>query len=202
MTPPFLPTPNVKNYSYAIVDGQVYYRENSRMVRPDLNATAEARVKGLVGLRDCVQELIDLQMDAAVSDSTITQKQAELNSLYDSFSEKYGLINDRANRLAYADDSSYYLLCALEVIDEDGKLERKADMFTKRTIKPHQAVAVVDTASEALAVSISEKSLRGYGLYEPAYRKNKRRTGRRTARRDLPCTGTVGERQHTPLCDC
>ena len=150
--------PNVKNYSYAIVDGQVYYRENSRMVRPDLNATAEARVKGLVGLRDCVQELIDLQMDAAVPDSTITQKQAELNILYDSFSAKYGLINDRANRLAYADDSSYYLLCALEVIDEDGKLERKADMFTKRTIKPHQAVAAVDTASEALAVSISEKA--------------------------------------------
>lgn len=150
--------PNVKNYSYAIVDGQVYYRENSRMVRPDLNATAEARVKGLVGLRDCVQELIDLQMDAAVPDSTITQKQSELNQLYDSFSAKYGLINDRANRLAYADDSSYYLLCALEVIDEDGKLERKADMFTKRTIKPHQAVAAVDTASEALAVSISEKA--------------------------------------------
>ena len=150
--------PNVKNYSYAIVDGQVYYRENSRMVRPDLNTTAEARVKGLVGLRDCVQELIDLQMDAAVPDSTIREKQAELNSLYDSFSAKYGLINDRANRLAYADDSSYYLLCALEVIDEDGKLERKADMFTKRTIKPHQAVAVVDTASEALAVSISEKA--------------------------------------------
>ena len=150
--------PNVKNYSYAIVDGQVYYRENSRMVRPDLNATAEARVKGLVGLRDCVQELIDLQMDAAVSDSAIQEKQAELNQLYDSFSARYGLINDRANRLAYADDSSYYLLCALEVIDEDGKLERKADMFTKRTIKPHQAVAAVDTASEALAVSISEKA--------------------------------------------
>ena len=150
--------PNVKNYSYAIVDGQVYYRENSRMVRPDLNATAEARVKGLVGLRDCVQELIDLQMDAAVPDSTITQKQAELNRLYDSFSAKYGLINDRANRLAFADDSSYYLLCALEVIDEDGKLERKADMFTKRTIKPHKAVDTVDTASEALAVSIAEKA--------------------------------------------
>ena len=153
-----LADPNVKNYSYAIVDGQVYYRENSRMVRPDLNTTAEARVKGLVGLRDCVQELIDLQMDAAVPDSIIREKQAELNQLYDSFSAKYGLINDRANRLAYADDSSYYLLCALEVIDEDGKLERKADMFTKRTIKPHQAVAVVDTASEALAVSISEKA--------------------------------------------
>ena len=150
--------PNVKNYSYTIVDGQVYYRENSRMVRPDLNATAEVRIKGLVGLRDCVQELIDLQMDAAVSDSVITQKQMELNLLYDDFAAKYGLINDRGNRLAFADDSSYYLLCALEIIDEDGKLERKADMFTKRTIKPHQAVASVDTASEALAVSISEKA--------------------------------------------
>ena len=150
--------PNVKNYSYTVVDGDVYYRENSRMVRPDLNATAEARVKGLVGLRECVQQLIDLQMDAATPDSTIQDKQAELNRLYDSFSAKYGLINDRANRLAFADDSSYYLLCALEVIDEDGKLERKADMFTKRTIKPHKAVDTVDTASEALAVSISEKA--------------------------------------------
>ena len=150
--------PNVKNYSYTVVDGTVYFRENSRMVRPDLNTTAEARVKGLVGLRECVQQLIDLQMDAATPDSAIQDKQAELNRLYDGFSAKYGLINDRANRLAFADDSSYYLLCALEVIDEDGKLERKADMFTKRTIKPHQAVAVVDTASEALAVSISEKA--------------------------------------------
>ena len=150
--------PNVKNYSYTVVDGDVYYRENSRMVRPDLNATAEARVKGLVGLRECVLQLIDLQMDAATPDSAIQDKQAELNRLYDSFSAKYGLINDRANRLAFADDSSYYLLCALEVIDEDGKLERKADMFTKRTIKPHKAVDTVDTASEALAVSISEKA--------------------------------------------
>ena len=150
--------PNVKNYSYTVVDGTVYFRENSRMVRPDLNATAEARVKGLVGLRECVQQLIDLQMDAATPDSIIQDKQAELNRLYDSFSAKYGLINDRANRLAFADDSSYYLLCALEVIDEDGKLERKADMFTKRTIKPHKAVDTVDTASEALAVSIAEKA--------------------------------------------
>ena len=150
--------PNVKNYSYTVVDGTVYFRENSRMVRPDLNTTAEARVKGLVGLRECVQQLIDLQMDAATPDSAIQDKQAELNRLYDSFSAKYGLINDRANRLAFADDSSYYLLCALEVIDEDGKLERKADMFTKRTIKPHKAVDTVDTASEALAVSISEKA--------------------------------------------
>ena len=153
-----LADPNVKNYSYTVVDGAVYFRENSRMVRPDLNATAEARVKGLVGLRECVQQLIDLQMDAATPDSAIRDKQAELNRLYDSFSEKYGLINDRANRLAFADDSSYYLLCALEVIDEDGKLERKADMFTKRTIKPHKAVETVDTASEALAVSIAERA--------------------------------------------
>ena len=150
--------PNVKNYSYTVVDGDVYFRENSRMVRPELNATAEERVKGLVGLRDCVQELIDLQMDAAASDAEIKGKQTELNRLYDSFSAKYGLINDRGNRLAFADDSSYYLLCALEVLDEDGKLERKADMFIKRTIKPHEAVAAVDTASEALAVSISEKA--------------------------------------------
>ena len=150
--------PNVKNYSYTVVDGAVYFRENSRMVRPGLNATAEARIKGMVGLRDCVQELIDLQMDAATPDSDIREKQAELNRLYDDFSAKYGLINDRANRLAFADDSSYYLLCALEIVDEDGRLERKADMFTKRTIKPHEAVTSVDTASEALAVSIAEKA--------------------------------------------
>ena len=150
--------PDVKNYSYTVVDGAVYFRENSRMVRPDLNATAEARVKGLVGLRDCVQRLIDLEMDAAAPDADIRAQMAELNRRYDDFSAKYGLINDRANRLAFADDGSYYLLCALEVLDEDGKLERKADMFTKRTIKPHEAVTTVDTASEALAVSISEKA--------------------------------------------
>ena len=150
--------PNVKNYSYTVVDGAVYFRENSRMVRPDLNATAEARVKGLVGLRDCVQRLIDLEIDAAAPDADIRAQMAELNRRYDDFSAKYGLINDRANRLAFADDSSYYLLCALEVLDEDGRLERKADMFTKRTIKPHEAVTTVDTASEALAVSISEKA--------------------------------------------
>ena len=150
--------PDVKNYSYTVVDGAVYYRENSRMVRPDLNATAEARVKGLVELRDCVQRLIDLEMNASMPDAAIREQMAELNRLYDAFSAKYGLINDRANRLAFADDSSYYLLCALEVLDEDGRLERKADMFTKRTIKPHEAVASVDTAAEALAVSISEEA--------------------------------------------
>ena len=155
----FLPAdPDVKNYSYTVVDGDVYFRENSRMVRPDLNATAEARIKGMVALRDCVHQLIDMQMDAYTPDHAIREKQTELNRLYDDFSAKYGLINDRGNRLAFSDDSSYYLLCALEVLDEDGKLERKADMFTKRTIKPHEAVTSVDTASEALAVSIAEKA--------------------------------------------
>ena len=150
--------PDVKNYSYTVVDGDVYFRENSRMVRPNLNTTAEAWIKGMVALRDCVHQLIDMQMDAYTPDHAIREKQAELNRLYDDFSAKYGLINDRGNRLAFSDDSSYYLLCALEVLDEDGKLERKADMFTKRTIKPHEAVTSVDTASEALAVSIAEKA--------------------------------------------
>ena len=150
--------PNVKNFSYTVVAGEVYYRENSRMVRPELNATAQERVKGMVGLRDCVNKLIDLQMDASVSDAEIQTQQGELNRLYDTFTQKYCLINDKGNQRAFSDDSSYYLLCALEVLDEDRKLERKADMFTKRTIKPHEAVTSVDTASEALAVSISEKA--------------------------------------------
>ena len=149
--------PNVKNFSYTIVDGEVYFRENSRMVKPDLNATAKERVKGLVELRDCVHHLIDLQMwDSDPID--IRKEQQRLNELYDAFSAKYGLINDRGNRLAFGDDSAYYLLCSLEVLDEDGKLERKADMFSKRTIKQARAVTSVDTASEALAVSISEKA--------------------------------------------
>ena len=150
--------PNVRNYSYALVDGAVYFRENSRMVRPSLNATAEARVKGMIGLRDCVRELIALQLDSSTTAAEIQAQQTTLNQLYDSFSSQYGLINARANRLAFSDDSSYYLLCALEVIDEDGQLERKADMFTRRTIKPHEAVLSVDTASDALAVSISERA--------------------------------------------
>ena len=150
--------PSVKNYSYTVVDGEVYYRENSRMVRPELNTTAAERVKGMVGLRDCVQKLIAQQMDGYISDAAIRQTQQELNDLYDSFTAKYGLLNSRANSLAFADDSSYYLLCSLEVLDEDNNLKRKADMFTKRTIKPHQVVTSVDTASEALALSISEKA--------------------------------------------
>jgi N12 class adenine-specific DNA methylase len=149
--------PNVKNYSYTVVDGEVYFRENSIMVRPDLNATATARIKGMVELRDRVHDLIDLQM-ADASDAAIHEKQAELNRLYDDYTAKYGLINDRANRLAFSDDSSYYLLCSLEILDEDHKLAHKADMFTKRTIQQHRPVTSVETASEALAVSIAEKA--------------------------------------------
>ncbi len=150
--------PNVKNYSYTVVDGEVYYRENSVMVRPELNATARDRVKGMVELRDCVRELIDLQMDEYTSERTITEKQGELNRLYDAFTAKYGLINDRGNRLAFSDDDSYYLLCSLEVLDENGELERKADFFTKRTIKQSHSVDHVDTAVEALGVSIGERA--------------------------------------------
>ena len=150
--------PDVKNYSYTLVDGEVYYRENSVMVKPDLNATAKERVKGMVELRDCVQSLISQQMDGFISDMTIQQTQQKLNRLYDTFTDKYGLINARANSLAFSDDSSYYLLCSLEILNENGDLERKADIFTKRTIKPHEVVTSVDTASEALALSISEKA--------------------------------------------
>ena len=150
--------PNVKNFSYTIVDGDVYYRENSVMVKPDLNATAKARVKGMVQLRDCVQKLIGQQMDGFVSDEAIQRTQLELDALYDSFTAKYGLINTRANNLAFSDDSSYFLLCSLEMLDEENNLKRKADIFTKRTIRPHEAITSVDTASEALALSISEKA--------------------------------------------
>ena len=149
--------PDVKNYSYTIVDGEVYYRQNSIMVKPDLNATAKERVKGLIGLRDCVQKLIGQQMDGFISDTAIQATQAELNRLYDSYTAKYGLINSRANSLAFADDSSYFLLCSLEELDEDRHLKRKADMFTRRTIKPHEVVTSVDTAVEALALSIGER---------------------------------------------
>ena len=150
--------PNVKNFSYTIVDGDVYYRENSVMVKPNLNATAKERVKGMVQLRDCVQKLIGQQMDGFVSDEAIQRTQRELDALYDSFTAKYGLINTRANNLAFSDDSSYFLLCSLEMLDEENNLKRKADIFTKRTIRPHEAITSVDTASEALALSISEKA--------------------------------------------
>ena len=151
--------PNVKNYSYAVVDGEVYYRENSVMVKPNLNATAKERVKGLAELRDCVHRLIDLQMWES-DDISIRAEQQKLNRLYDRFTEKYGLINSRGNALAFADDSSYYLLCSLEVLDDEDKtkLKSKADMFTKRTIRQRQSVTSVDTAAEALALSIGEKA--------------------------------------------
>ena len=151
--------PNVKNYSYAVVDGEVYYRENSVMVKPNLNATAKERVKGMAELRDCIHRLIDLQMWES-DDSSIRAEQQRLNRLYDRFTEKYGLINSRGNALAFADDSSYYLLCSLEVLDDEDKtkLKSKADMFTKRTIKQQRSVDSVDTAAEALALSIGEKA--------------------------------------------
>ena len=149
---------NVRNFSYTVVDGELYYRQNSIMTKPDFNATAKERAKGMVELRDCVQKLISEQMDGFISDETIRQTQAELNTLYDGFTAKYGLINSRANALAFAEDSSYYLLCSLEELDEDKNLKRKADMFTRRTIRAHEAVTSVDTASEALALSISEKA--------------------------------------------
>ena len=151
--------PNVKNYSYAVVDGEVYYRENSVMVKPSLNATAKERVKGMAELRDCVHRLIDLQMWES-DDVSILAEQQKLNRLYDRFTEKYGLINSRGNALAFADDSSYYLLCSLEVLDDEDKtkLKSKADMFTKRTIKQQRSVDSVDTAAEALALSIGEKA--------------------------------------------
>ena len=150
--------PNVRNFSYTVVDGELYYRQNSIMTKPDFNATAKERAKGMVELRDCVQKLISEQMDGFISDETIRQTQTELNTLYDGFTAKYGLINSRANALAFAEDSSYYLLCSLEELDEDKNLKRKADMFTRRTIRAHEAVTSVDTASEALALSISEKA--------------------------------------------
>ena len=150
--------PDVKNFSYALVDGEVYFRENSVMVRPQLNNTARERGKGMIGLKDCVRQLIDLQMDEYSPDSAIQQKQAELNTLYDSFTEKYGILNSRGNRLAFSDDSAYYLLCALEILDDDGNFQRKADMFSKRTIQPHKVVTSVDTAVDALTISIGERA--------------------------------------------
>ena len=150
--------PNVQNFSFAVVDGDVYFRENSIMEKQYLNGAAKDRVVGMVELRDCVRELIDLQTKEDVPDSAVREQQGKLNQLYNAFAAEFGLINDRRNQQVFSSDDSYYLLCALEIIDEDGRLERKADMFTKRTISPHRAVDHVDTASEALAVSIAEKA--------------------------------------------
>ena len=152
-----LADPTVRNFSYTILDDKIYFRENSRMSPAIVSATAENRIKGMVAIRDSVRNLIELQTED-YPDSEIKQAQEKLNTLYDSFTKKYGLINSRANTSAFSDDSSYALLSALEVINENGELERKADMFYKRTIKPHKAVTEVDTADEALAVSMGEKA--------------------------------------------
>ncbi len=147
-----------KNYSFVVANNEVYYCLNNNLVKQDLSNTAKERIKALVQLRDCTQQLISMQMDEDMPDTPIQNQQAELNRLYDSFNAKFGLINDRANRLAFSEDSSYYLLCALEILDDENKLKCKADMFTKRTIRPYKAPERVDTAAEALAVSIAEKA--------------------------------------------
>lgn len=147
--------PDVANFSYALRDGKIYYRENSRMRPVELSLTGENRVKGMIAIRDCVRELIAYQMEE-YSDEVIAEQQRKLNRLYDQFQSRYGLLNSRANSLVFSEDNSYPLLCSLEIVAEDGTLERKADMFTKRTIKPHQTVTRVDTASEALSLSLSE----------------------------------------------
>lgn len=149
--------PTVRNFSYTVVDNKIYYRENSRMTPVEVSATAENRIKGMIAIRNSVRTLIELQTEDC-PDSEIKAEQERLNRLYDTFSGKYGLINSRANTSAFSQDSSFSLLSALEIIGEDGELERKADMFSKRTIKPHTPVTSVDTASEALAVSLGEKA--------------------------------------------
>ena len=150
--------PDVKNFSYAVVDDEIYFRENSVMRLCDFNDTAKGRIKGMIELRKIVNELIDYQLND-YSDEDIKAKQKELDTAYDEFSSKYGLLNSRANSMAFADDSSYYLLCSLENIDENGNLESKADMFTKRTIRPEVNITSVDTPIEALAISIGERGM-------------------------------------------
>ena len=140
-----------------MVDGKVYFRENSRMNPVELTVTAEGRVKGMIAIRDCVRQLIEYQTED-YPDSMIEAEQEKLNALYDEFEKKYGRINSRANNSAFRDDSSYYLLTSLEVTDDEGKFIRKADMFTKRTIRKKVIVTTVDTASEALALSLAEKA--------------------------------------------
>ena len=149
--------PNVRNFSFALVDGKVYFRENDRMTPATVSMTAENRIKGLIEIRDCVRRLIEYQTEDYPEEKIHTE-QENLNRLYDSYTEKYGLINSRGNYLAFASDESYFLLCSLEVLDDEGNFKRKADMFTKRTIKPHREVTSVETSSEALALSIGDKA--------------------------------------------
>lgn len=149
--------PNVRNFSFTLVDGRVYFRENDRMQPASVSMTAENRIKGLIQIRDCVRKLIEYQTDD-YPEEMIRTEQENLNRLYDVYTAKYGLINSRGNYLAFASDESYFLLCSLEVLDDEGNFKRKADMFTKRTIKPHREITSVETASEALALSIGEKA--------------------------------------------
>ena len=149
--------PNVRNFSFTLVDGKVYFRENDRMQPASVSMTAENRIKGLIQIRDCVRKLIEYQTEDYPEEMICTE-QENLNRLYDAYTAKYGLINSRGNYLAFASDESYFLLCSLEVLDDEGNFKRKADMFTKRTIKPHREVTSVETASEALALSIGEKA--------------------------------------------
>ena len=149
--------PTVRNFSYTVVDGAIYYRENSRMFPVEVSRTAETRIRGMIALRDCARNLIEVQMEDG-SEEAVQAGQQELNRLYDSFTAQYGLLNGRANTTVFSADSSFPLLCSLEILDEQGSLKRKADLFTKRTIQPYRAVTHVDTASEALAVSIGEKA--------------------------------------------
>ena len=149
--------PDVRNFSYTVVDGKIYFRENSRMTPVDVSATAENRIKGMISIRDSTRKLIELQTDD-YPEEDILAEQKNLNELYDKFTAKYGLINSRANKSAFGEDASYHLISALEILGENGTLERKADMFTKRTIKPHIPVTEVDTPSEALAVSMGERA--------------------------------------------
>ncbi len=149
--------PNVRNFSFTLVDGRVYFRENDRMQPASVSMTAENRIKGLIQIRDCVRKLIEYQTDD-YPEEMIRTEQENLNRLYDVYTAKYGLINSRGNYLAFASDESYFLLCSLEVLDDEGNFKRKADMFTKRTIKPHREVTSVETASEAIALSIGEKA--------------------------------------------
>lgn len=149
--------PNVRNFSFTLVDGRVYFRENDRMQPASVSMTAENRIKGLIQIRDCVRKLIEYQTED-YPEEMIRTEQENLNRLYDVYTAKYGLINSRGNYLAFASDESYFLLCSLEVLDDEGNFKRKADMFTKRTIKPHREITSVETASEALALSIGEKA--------------------------------------------
>ncbi len=176
--------PSIKNFSFALVGEDIYYRENSVMNKMELPIVTGERVRGMVAIRDATNRLLERQLEEC-SDEEVASLQAELNRVYDSFTAKYGLLSSNANKRAFSMDSSYCLLTSLEFLDEKGELKRKADIFTKRTIRRAEPVTSVDTASEALAVSIGEKGKSRYSLYDAAYRENRRRGHRGAYRRYL-----------------